>query len=173
MPLGMPCNISFVMNPFYSPSSSSFFLSNFSSYPHIISASTQNENAPQEISFLRSILYIILQTEPPFLAQQMPLPTPLLSGKIFRFCHKSVPAVQGSRERMILRKMRNNAVKPIPKDFANELSLSAYYKSMAVSESDNTIDAEYREITDMDALPSGPQEVEMPPAAPPRSEPHR
>lgn len=79
--------------------------------------------------------------------------------------------MEGSRERMILRKMRNNAVKPIPKDFANELSLSAYYKSMAVSESDNTIDAEYREITDMDALPSGPQEVEMPPAAPPRSEP--
>jgi hypothetical protein len=28
-----------------------------------------------------------------------------------------------------------------------------------------------REIPDMDALPSGPQEVEMPPAAPPRSEP--
>lgn len=79
--------------------------------------------------------------------------------------------MEGSRERMILRKMRNNAVKPIPKDFANELSLSAYYKSMAVSESDNTIDAEYREIPDMDALPSGPQEVEMPPAAPPRSEP--
>ena len=76
--------------------------------------------------------------------------------------------MDGSRERMILRKMRNNAVKPIPKDFANELSLSAYYKSMAVSESDNTIDAEYREIPDMDALPSGPQEVEMPPAAPPR-----
>ena len=74
-----------------------FFLSNFSSYPHIISASTQNENAPQEISFLRSILYIILQTEPPFLAQQMPLPTPLLSEKIFRFCHKSVPAVQSQQ----------------------------------------------------------------------------
>ena len=34
--------------------------------------------------------------------------------------------MEGSRERMILRKMRNNAVKPIPKDFANELSLSAY-----------------------------------------------
>lgn len=33
--------------------------------------------------------------------------------------------MEGSRERMILRKMRNNAVKPIPKDFANELSLSA------------------------------------------------
>lgn len=35
--------------------------------------------------------------------------------------------MEGSRERMILRKMRNNAVKPIPKDFANELSLSAYF----------------------------------------------
>ena len=54
-------------------------------------------STPQEISFLRSILYIILQTEPPFLAQQMPLPTPLLSEKIFRFCHKSVPAVQSQQ----------------------------------------------------------------------------
>ncbi len=40
--------------------------------------------------------------------------------------------MEGSRERMILRKMRNNAVKPIPKDFANELSLSAYLAQGAV-----------------------------------------
>ena len=78
---------------------------------------------------------------------------------------------EGSRERMILRKMRNNAVKPIPKDFANELSLSAYYKGMDASERDNAITAEYRVIPDLDALPEGPQPVEMPDDAPSRPEP--
>lgn len=62
---------------------------------------------------------------------------------------------EGSQERMILRKMRNNAVKPIPKDFANGLALSMYNNSMQAEETGaNPIDAEFREVPEMVALPS-------------------
>ena len=71
---------------------------------------------------------------------------------------------EGSSERMILRKMRNNAIKPIPKDFSNGLALSMYNNSMSdiveTPEERNvqTVDipeTEYREITDPAPLPAG------------------
>lgn len=68
---------------------------------------------------------------------------------------------EGSRERMILRKMRNNCIKPIPKDFSNSLALSMYNNSIAAEDStatSSTLDGTFREIQDPAAL--------MPPAEP-------
>ncbi|MEG2931632.1 MAG: hypothetical protein RR825_07580, partial [Ruthenibacterium sp.] len=77
---------------------------------------------------------------------------------------------EGSRERMILRKMRNNAVKPIPKDFANGLALSMYNNSVAVDDSatQTPIEAVYREVPDAAALP-GAKEASSAPAITPKS----
>lgn len=85
-----------------------------------------------------------------------------------------------SRESMIIRKMRNNAVKPAPKDFG-----SAYATSMYIEKSDEStalamremrenankgpvIDAEYMEITDE---PDEPEQPNMPEPTEPTSKP--
>lgn len=58
---------------------------------------------------------------------------------------------EGSRERMILRKMRNNVVKTIPKDFASSAAMDAY-RSVEASE-DGSIDAEFRVVDEPSSLP--------------------
>ena len=84
----------------------------------------------------------------------------------------------GSRERMILRKMRNNVTKAIPKDFSNGLALSMYNNSLAEeSAATQPIDAEFREVIDQAILPQphtapealygdSPDPAEKPPAQP-------
>lgn len=73
---------------------------------------------------------------------------------------------EGSRERMILRKMRNNCIKPIPKDFSNSLALSMYNNSMVTEEgtaASQPITVEYQEIQDPAgyiAAPEEPQEAQ-------------
>lgn len=69
----------------------------------------------------------------------------------------------GSREKMILRKMRNNVVKAVPKDFASGVALASYTNSMAV-ESGEQIEADFREV-DMAADANQPVEL-MPPSRP-------
>lgn len=68
---------------------------------------------------------------------------------------------EGSRELMILRKMRNNCIKPIPKDFSNSLALSMYNNSLSaeegVSAKEQPLEADYREIPDPAALTTGEQ----------------
>lgn len=76
---------------------------------------------------------------------------------------------EGSRERMILRKMRNNAVKPIPKDFASGAALAMYQAS---TREDEAPDASFREIQAIqtvklpDSVPQDMVPVTMPAAAP-------
>ena len=58
---------------------------------------------------------------------------------------------EGSRERMILRKMRNNAIKPIPKDFANSMALSMYNNSLTVEDgtaATHPMEVDFREVQD-------------------------
>ena len=64
---------------------------------------------------------------------------------------------EGSRERMILRKMRNNAVKPIPKDFASGLTMALYAKSERQADA---IEAEYQEPAPVQTV-ALPQSVEQ------------
>lgn len=73
---------------------------------------------------------------------------------------------EGSRERMILRKMRNNVVKAVPKDFASGVSLALYNNSMA-AENSGAIEAEFRELP----VPDDTAREVPPPAARPRPEP--
>ena len=57
----------------------------------------------------------------------------------------------GSRERMILRKMRNNVVKAIPKNFASGAAMAAY-RSVEAAEA-GSIDAEFRVMDEPAPLP--------------------
>lgn len=82
---------------------------------------------------------------------------------------------EGSRESMILRKMRNNAVKPIPKDFASGMAMAMYKAGLG---DDDAIDAAFSESDAMpdvipDALPPAAQReaVPQPPEAAPEREP--
>ena len=82
---------------------------------------------------------------------------------------------EGSRERMILRKMRNNAVKPVPKDFASGMAMEMY---RAGTKDDDVIDVEFSEIdfapeTVPDILPSAAahETIPEPPAAVPERQP--
>ncbi len=69
------------------------------------------------------------------------------------------PAWAGDgRERMIVRKMRNNVIKPIPKDFGNAMLLAAYSK--ADVEQDERPNP--REITTIDIPTSDFHEVQTP-----------
>lgn len=61
---------------------------------------------------------------------------------------------EGAREKMILRKMRNNVVKAVPKDFASGVALASYNNSMAAENGDQ-IEADFREV-DMTSTPSRP-----------------
>ena len=84
---------------------------------------------------------------------------------------------EGSRERMILRKMRNNAIKPIPKDFSNGMALSMYNNAQAdvddrprEERAPVTVDIpedDYRELAERKPLPEAATEQ---PAAPPAQE---
>lgn len=68
------------------------------------------------------------------------------------------PAWSGAnRERMILRKMRNNCVKPIPKDFATPSSAAMYARI-----SDDAIDAEYREVPEAQPVTVASPEISAP-----------
>ena len=75
----------------------------------------------------------------------------------------------GSRERMILRKMRNNVVKAIPKNFASGAAMAAY-RSVEADE-DGSIDAEFRVMDEpaplppvQEASPDEPKPVKKEPA---------
>ncbi len=61
---------------------------------------------------------------------------------------------EGSREKMILRKMRNNVVKAVPKDFASGVELASYTNSM-VSENGEQLEADFREV-DAPVTPPAP-----------------
>lgn len=72
------------------------------------------------------------------------------------------PAWSGAnRERMILRKMRNNTVKPIPKDFSSRLGLDTY-----AAATEDVIDAEYRMVNPEDLPQDHPVVIPSPAAAP-------
>lgn len=81
---------------------------------------------------------------------------------------------EGSRERMILRKMRNNCIKPIPKDFSNSLALSMYNNSMIAEDGavySQPLDGEYREIQDPAAYIAAPEESQAVLQQPARQDP--
>lgn len=83
-----------------------------------------------------------------------------------------------SREQMIIRKMRNNVVKKIPKDFGSAIAAEQYnlmddtYKEVhaEIAENANSVvfDAEYKEVPDQEAPQ---QQPEQKPAEMPQSEP--
>ena len=69
---------------------------------------------------------------------------------------------------MILRKMRNNCIKPIPKDFSNSLALSMYNNSMVTEEgtaASQPITVEYQEIQDPAGYIAAPEEPQEAPAS--------
>lgn len=74
-----------------------------------------------------------------------------------------------SREQMIIRKMRNNVARKIPKDFGSAIAAEQYnlmdetYREVRLSIADNANTEEFAPVADVEAVEVGSTEKELPP----------